>query len=84
MIKAETIKSPDENHISCVLCMEGTPDETGMDMHAIIKGFTLNLLQNCVPGKELSMTMFLATRFAEAVHEAYQEYLQVKQHEATD
>ena len=83
MIKAETIKPPDKNHIACALCMDGSPAEPGQDMHAIIKGFTTSMLQNCISGKELPMSMFLAKRFAEAVHEAYQEYMEA-QHETAE
>lgn len=84
MIKVETVRPPDEKHISCVMAVEGAPNELGMEMHAIIKAFVLNLLQNSIPGRELNLTMFLAKRFAEAVHEAYQEYMQVKKHEKSD
>lgn len=84
MIKAETTNPPDKSHVSCIMMLEGAPNELGMEMHAIIKAFVLNLLQNSIPGRELNLTMFLAKRFAEAVHEAYQEYMQVKKHEKSD
>lgn len=84
MIKAETTNPPDKSHVSCIMMLEGAPNELGMEMHAIIKAFVLNLLQNSIPCRELNMTMFLAKRFAEAVHEAYQEYMQVKKHEKSD
>lgn len=84
MIKAETTNPPDKSHVSCIMMLEGAPNELGMEMHAIIKAFVLNLLQNSIPGRELNLTMFLAKRFAEAVHEAYQEYMQGVQYEESD
>lgn len=78
MIKTETTESHD-GHIGVIMAVDGSPAEVGAEMHAIIKGFVHTLLRECVPGKELGMTMFLEKRFAQAVHEAYQEHMQAEQ-----
>ena len=84
MIKVETIESPDKSNLSCKMELHGAPNELGAEMHAIIKVFVRNLLEPCIPGRELKLSMFLAKRFAQAVHEAYQEHMQGVQHEHTD
>ena len=76
MIKAEINHSPDKKKGSIKMELHGTPDVLGAEMHIFIKGFVRNLLEPCYPEKKLQMSMFLAKRFAQAVHEAYQEHMQ--------
>lgn len=84
MIKAEIIGSPDKTNASLKFELHGAPDVLGAEMHTIIKEFVRNLLEPCCPEKRLKLSMFLAKRFAQAVHEAYQEYMQGEKHEKSD